>query len=68
MFLHFLWEGKKESTLYKEVWNILKSQNRSLIRDGKRLETDKDNLAELKEQGKVFIEKMLPVLKTLGIY
>ncbi|MBR0293091.1 MAG: class I SAM-dependent methyltransferase [Acidaminococcaceae bacterium] len=67
LFLHFLWEGKKESVLHKEVWNILKSQSRNLIKDGKMLETEKENLAELKEQSKAFLEKTLPVLKTLRI-
>ena len=68
MFLHFLWEGKKESALPKEVWNVLHSQNEYLIKDGKTLETEKENMAELKQQAKDFTEKMLPMLKALGIF
>jgi hypothetical protein len=68
MFLYFLWEGKKESTLPKEVWKVLQSQNQRLIKDGKPLETEKENLAELKQQAKEFSEKLLPTLRALGIY
>ena len=68
MFLHFLWEGKKENVLAKEVWNVLNSQGQYLIVEGKRLETEKENLDELKQQAKTFTEKTLPLLKALGIY
>ena len=68
MFLHFLWEGKKESILPNEVWNVLKSQKQRLVKDEKTLETDDENLAELKQMAKDFTEKKLPVLKAVGIY
>ena len=68
MFLHFLWEGKKESVLPNEVWNVLKSQKQRLVKDEKTLETDEENLAELKQMAKDFTEKKLPVLKAVGIY
>ena len=68
LFLYFLWEGKKESVLPKEVWNVLQSQNQRLIKDGKPMETEKENLAELKQQAKEFSEKLLPTLRALGIY
>ena len=68
MFLHFLWEGKKPDVLAKEVWNVLNSQGQYLIVEGKRLETEKENLDELKQQAKTFTEKTLPVLKALGVY
>ena len=68
MFLHFLWEGKKESVLPNEVWNVLQSQKQRLVKDEKTLETDEENLAELKQMAKDFMEKKLPALKALGIY
>ena len=68
MFLHFLWEGKKESVLASEVWNVLKSQKQRLVKGEKKLETDEENLAELKQMAKDFTEKTLSVLKALGIY
>jgi hypothetical protein len=68
MFLHFLWEGKKESILPNEVWNVLKSQKQRLVKDEKTLETDEENLAELKQMAKNFTEKTLPALKAMGIY
>lgn len=68
MFLHFLWEGKKPAVLAKEVWNVLNSQGQYLIVEGKRLETEKENLDELKQQAKTFTDKTMPLLKALGIY
>ena len=53
--------------LAKEVWNVLNSQGQYLIVEGKRLETEKENLDELKQQASAFTEKTLPVLKALGI-
>ncbi len=38
-----------------------------MVKEGKTLETDEENLAELKEQGQKFGEKQVPVLKALGV-
>ena len=67
MFLHYIWQGVKENALPKEVWKTLDSQGQFLLKDGKKLETEKENLAELKQQVKAFKEQTLPVLARLGI-
>lgn len=67
MVLHFMWQGVKENALPKEVWKTLDSQGQFLLKDGKKLETEKENLAELKLQVKGFTEQTLPVLTRLGI-
>ena len=54
--------------LPNEVWNVLQSQKQRLVKDEKTLETDEENLAELKQMAKDFMEKKLPALKALGIY
>ena len=43
------------------------SQGQFLLKDGKKLETEKENLAELKLQVKGFTEQTLPILTRLGI-
>ena len=67
MVLHFMWQGVKENALPKEVWKTLDSQGQFLLKEGKKLETEKENLAELKQQVKAFKEQTLPVLTRLGI-
>jgi hypothetical protein len=37
------------------------------VKEGKTLETDEQNLAELNEQARVFGEKQVPVLRALGV-
>ena len=66
--LHYLWEGKKESELVDAVWQALRAQGQLLVVDGKRLETEKENVAELQLQLKNFKENTLPQLEVLGIY
>ena len=49
------------------VWGQLKKIGQRMIRDGKILETEAENLAELNEKIKVFTNRRLPVLKHLGL-
>jgi hypothetical protein len=37
------------------------------VKEGKTLETDEENLAELTEKAQGFAEKVLPVLRALGV-
>jgi hypothetical protein len=50
------------------VWAILKRQAPRLLVEGKTLETDEANIAELAEQATKFIEKQLPILKVLKVF
>ena len=51
----------------KATWKILASQNQRLIKEGKVLETEQDNLNELKSQVVEFEFKNLPILQSLGL-
>ena len=51
----------------KATWKILSSQNQRLIKEGKVLETEQDNLDEIKSQVMEFEMKSLPILQSLGI-
>ncbi len=49
------------------MWGMLQAQGQKLVKEGKTLETDEENLAELNEQARVFEEKQVPVLRALGV-
>ena len=49
------------------AWSILAAQGQRLLKDGKTLESEADNLAELTAQANTFAEKQLPILKALQI-
>lgn len=48
------------------AWGILKGQGQTLMKDGKALVTDKDNLAALGEQAEAFGAAVLPMWRALG--
>jgi hypothetical protein len=49
------------------TWKILASQNQRLVKEGKVLETEQDNVNELRSQAMEFEIKNLPILQSLGI-
>jgi SAM-dependent methyltransferase len=49
------------------AWDILKAQGQRIARDGKPIETDAENLAELNMLAPAFKDKLLPILKALQI-
>ncbi len=49
------------------TWKLLAAQGQRLLKEGKPLETEEENLAELKAQANEFGETHLPVLRTLQI-
>lgn len=68
LFLLALSQGKKQPAEWAQsVWQILQAQGQKLVKEGKPLETDEQNLAELGKQAEVFGEKHLPVLRALGL-
>jgi SAM-dependent methyltransferase len=68
LFLLALTQGKKQPGEWAQfVWTILQAQGQKLVKEGKTLETDEQNLAELNEQARVFGEKQVPVLRALGV-
>ncbi len=68
LFLLALNDGKKQpAELAEFVWSILAIQGQKILKDGKTLETEVENLAELTEQAIVFIGKQFPILKALQV-
>ncbi len=49
------------------VWKRFKEQNKRLIKDGKRIEDEAENIAELEVRVRGFMQQRLPVLKQLGV-
>lgn len=58
---------KQPDQLALFVWQILKSQSQKIIKEGKMLESDQENIAELESQASDFLTKQLQVIKGLGI-
>lgn len=58
--------GKKGEDPVSFVWKTLKEQNQRLVHNGKALQSDEDNIAEIRSRYAVF-EKRIPVLKSVGI-
>lgn len=49
------------------VWAQLKAQNKRLLRDGRPLDGDADNLAEVERRVCGFLDHRLPLLRRLGV-
>jgi SAM-dependent methyltransferase len=68
LFLLALRQGKKDHKGWAQfVWQILRLQDQNILKDGKLLQSEEENLAELLSQAKVFKEKRLPLLTALKI-
>jgi SAM-dependent methyltransferase len=68
LFLLAMAEGKKQPVEWAQsVWQIVHEQGHKLLKDGKAIETEAENIAELTEQARVFAEKNLPIVKALQI-
>ncbi|MEP2986395.1 MAG: methyltransferase regulatory domain-containing protein [Sulfitobacter sp.] len=68
LFLKAFLEGKKEPEGWAEAaWEVLAGQGQKIVKDGKPLETPEENVAELREQARVFADKTFPVLKSLQV-
>lgn len=50
------------------VWDLLKIQGQKIVKDGKMLDTEEENVAELKERAQHFAEKTAPMLAMLGVH
>ncbi len=55
------------AALAQTVWTALQAQGQRLVRDGKPIHAESDNLAELHKQAEAFIAKRLPALRRLGV-
>lgn len=60
--------GKRQpSELAQYVWFWLSMQGQKIVNDGKVIESEAENLAELNAQAQEFLDKKLPILKALQI-
>ncbi|ALH82242.1 class I SAM-dependent methyltransferase [Sphingopyxis macrogoltabida] len=59
-----LWEGEKD--IDGAVWNWLSAQNERLMREGNVLETEEENLGEIRKIRADVEERLLPLLERLG--
>lgn len=53
--------------LSRAVWELLSRQKRRVMKDGKALETEADNLEELSARAQKFLQRELPVFKALKV-
>lgn len=68
LFLMALSQGKKQPAEWAQfVWQLLASQGQKIVKEGKLMETQDENLAELTNQAQAFAEKQLPILKALQV-
>lgn len=68
MFISALLGGKKTAeALAKEAWDAISAQGQMIVRQGKKLETPEENLAECTRMAKDFLNKGLPIMKALQI-
>jgi SAM-dependent methyltransferase len=68
MFLGARAQGAKTPQAWAEdAWSVLVSQNQAIIKNGAVLATPEENLAELRDQARVFADTRLTVLRRLRI-
>ena len=68
LFLRELTQGQQDPRQWAAAtWALLKAQGQRLIKEGKTLEADADNLAELGSQATAFESKRLPMLRRLRV-
>jgi len=58
---------KKPSEWVQATWEILQKQGQKLQKQGKTINTDEENIAELNLQAKIFNDKKLSLIKALQI-
>lgn len=68
LFVEALQQGEKSAEeLANHAWAILSVQGQSIVKDGKTLEGEAANLAELKVMAEGFMVKQLPILKAMQV-
>lgn len=68
MFLLAMRQGKEQPADWAQfVWQQLDSQDHKVVKDGERLETVEENLAELTAQALAFAKERLHILQALQI-
>jgi hypothetical protein len=65
LFVRALMEQQEDGAAW--VWSLLKAQGQKIVVDGNPIESEEDNLAELRKRYQEFQTRRLPVFKRLGI-
>jgi hypothetical protein len=55
------------NALVNEVWKVMESQGRKFIKEGRTLETVEENLKELSDKMRDFVDRRVPLLKMLKV-
>jgi SAM-dependent methyltransferase len=55
------------SVITRQVWQFMASQGRRMLKEGKAIESEKDNITELSGQIKAILEARLPVWRQLKL-
>jgi len=68
LFLLARSQGKKQPAEWAQfAWQVLAAQGQRILKEGKPLESEAENMAELSGQATTFAEKQMPILKALGV-
>ena len=68
LFVEAVQQGKKTSAeLAQHVWAILAAQGQAIVKEGKVIEGEAANVAELQSQADAFLKKQLPILRALEV-
>ena len=68
LFLLAYKEGRKQPQEWVPyVWHVLKSQGQSILKEGKSIESEEDNIKELGERATKFASERLSLFKALDI-
>jgi SAM-dependent methyltransferase len=68
LFLLARAQGRKQPEDWADYcWQILSAQGHRVIKDGKKLMTADENLADLAGQARAFADKLLPIMKAMEI-
>jgi SAM-dependent methyltransferase len=59
--------GSEPATWAQQAWRVLSSQGQRMLKDGKALETEQENLAELGERAQRFADRDLKILQSLQV-
>jgi hypothetical protein len=68
LFVEAVQQGKKTAAeLAQHVWAILAAQGQAIVKEGKVIEGEAANVAELQSQADAFLKKQLPILRALEV-
>lgn len=68
LFIKYIKLGISDPSEWSQkVWALLSSHNQKLLKDGKTLESNEENLAEIFRQANEFLSKRVPIMEALQI-